>query len=105
MKQHLESLGILHELHEPPTIGIIHGNEEVFLDTSDTGEGEHIPRSEPFAVYDVSTQQNVAPVSRSIRRIGLQPPVSAISHPTVDRIVKIIDFKSKIPLRNPSPAT
>ena len=103
MKQHLESLGILHELHEPPTIGIIHGNEEVFLDTSDTGEGEHIPRSEPFVVYDVTTQQNVVPVRRSTRPHVLQRAVSPISHPII-RMVTILEIGSKVPQRNPAPA-
>lgn len=102
MSQLHESLSILHEFHEPPTIGIVHG-DEVFIDTSDTGEGEHIPRSEPFVVYDVTTQQNVAPVRRSIRPHVLQRAVSPISHPII-RFVTVLEIGSKVPQRNPAPA-
>ncbi len=102
MSQQHESLSILHEFHEPPTIGTVFG-EVVFIDTSDTGEGEHIPRSESFVGYDASTQQNVAPVRRSIRQHVLQRAVSPISHPII-RMVTVVEIGSKVPQRNPAPA-
>lgn len=102
MNEQLSNFELHRQPVEPSTVRIVRG-EEVFSDTSDPGEGDFTQSQEPFTGYDAATSHAPVRAVRTTKTVVLKQPESPISHPIIRRI-KIVEFTSRIPLRNPASA-